>query len=126
MSVDVQKLRELVAFLDGSGEMDGASFGDRIPGVPPYWWRKELPKITSLLDEVERLRSQARLLDRDRIDLQASINTRDGIICDMKDDVERLRAACGQASFCLRELLPNDADAQMTVRTIDAALGASK
>lgn len=33
-----------------------------------------------------------------------------------------MAGALGQASFCLRELLPNDEDAQMTVRIIDRAL----
>ncbi len=44
-------------------------------------------------------------------------------------EVDRLKAllrkkdiALRQASFCLRELLPKDPDAQMTVRMIDAAL----
>lgn len=30
--------------------------------------------------------------------------------------------AARQASFCLRELLPNDADAQLTVRMLEAAI----
>jgi hypothetical protein len=34
-----------------------------------------------------------------------------------------LEIAASQASFCLRTLLPNDPDAQMTVRMLHAALG---
>lgn len=37
-------------------------------------------------------------------------------------EIARLRAAVSQASFCLRTLLPDDADAQMTVRMLDDAL----
>lgn len=37
-------------------------------------------------------------------------------------EIARLRAAASQASFCLRTLLPEDADAQMTVRMLDDAL----
>ena len=35
---------------------------------------------------------------------------------------EAMQVALKQASFCLRELLPQDPDAQMTVRMIEAAL----
>lgn len=42
------------------------------------------------------------------------------------DEVEKLRAAATQASFCLRELLPNDSDAQMTVRMLRQAMGETK
>lgn len=37
-----------------------------------------------------------------------------------------MESALNQASFCLRELLPNDSDAQMTVRLISQALGSGK
>ncbi|MDI3260297.1 MAG: hypothetical protein QJR02_11435 [Sinobacteraceae bacterium] len=42
---------------------------------------------------------------------------------DAADKIERLRAAASQASFCLRELLPNDPDAQVTVSMLHNALG---
>ncbi len=45
------------------------------------------------------------------------------VMPDLLDEVEKLRAAATQASFCLRELLPNDSDAQMTVRMLRQALG---
>lgn len=38
------------------------------------------------------------------------------------DEIERLRAAASQASFCLRTLLPDDPDAVMTVTMLRAAL----
>lgn len=41
-----------------------------------------------------------------------------------RKDARRLRAAAGQASFCLRELFPNDDDAKFTVRMLDAAVAA--
>jgi hypothetical protein len=44
---------------------------------------------------------------------------------DRAGEIERLRGALHQASFCLRELLPDNADAQMTVRMIANALSAS-
>ena len=40
----------------------------------------------------------------------------------MSDREKALTRAAGQASFCLRELLPNDPDAQMTVRMLTEAL----
>ena len=41
----------------------------------------------------------------------------------LRAEVRALRAAAAQASFCLRTLLPQDADAQMTVRHLRSALG---
>ena len=41
----------------------------------------------------------------------------------LESEIEWLRAAAGQASFCLRTLAPDDADAQMMVRMLDASLG---
>ena len=41
----------------------------------------------------------------------------------LQSQLAAAQAALGQASFCLRELLPNDPDAQLTVRMIDAAQG---
>lgn len=41
----------------------------------------------------------------------------------LRSEVERLRSAASQASFCLRTLVPDDADAQMTVRLLNDALG---
>lgn len=38
------------------------------------------------------------------------------------DEIERLRAAAQQASFCLRTLLPDDPYAVMTVNMLRAAL----
>ena len=39
-----------------------------------------------------------------------------------QEAAETLKRAAGQASFCLRTFLPNDPDAQMTVRMLEAAL----
>jgi hypothetical protein len=44
------------------------------------------------------------------------------IACQADNDIHRLRAALTQSSFCLRELLPNDADAIFTVEIIKSAL----
>jgi hypothetical protein len=41
----------------------------------------------------------------------------------LRAETAKLRAAAGQASFCLRTLCPDDADAQMTVRMLHEALG---
>jgi hypothetical protein len=40
--------------------------------------------------------------------------------------IEQLKAALNQASFCLRELLPNDSDAIFTVDMINKALNQEK
>lgn len=39
-----------------------------------------------------------------------------------RDTYQALLGACGQASFCLRELLPNDGDAQLTVMLLKDAI----
>jgi hypothetical protein len=35
----VKRFDEMVAFLDGSGDLDGAWFGARVPNEPAFWWR---------------------------------------------------------------------------------------
>ena len=42
----------------------------------------------------------------------------------LRAENDKLRAAASLASFCLRTLLPEDADAQMTVRMLGDALKA--
>lgn len=42
----------------------------------------------------------------------------------LRADNDKLRVAASQASLCLRTLLPEDADAQMTVRMLGEALKA--
>jgi hypothetical protein len=38
----------LIRFLDGSGQIDGVSFGERHPKEPgAFWWRKFLPSLLS-------------------------------------------------------------------------------
>lgn len=44
---------------------------------------------------------------------------------DWRDDkINKLKAAAGQASFCLREKLPNDVDARLSVRMLTDAMAA--
>jgi hypothetical protein len=44
----------------------------------------------------------------------------------LEAEVQRLKAVCGQASFALRSLVPDDPDAQFTVAMIDAAIKGEK
>lgn len=49
MTTNNDALREMLAFLNGEGPLDGVYFGERHPtenGV--YWWRKRLSVLTSL------------------------------------------------------------------------------
>lgn len=76
--ISVERLREVIAFLLGEGELDNRWFGDgSAPLVAgkyraPYWWRTQLRETTdSLLHqlaerdaEVERLREYVREADR--------------------------------------------------------------
>lgn len=47
-----ERLRKVLAFLDGSGELDGYSFGEDWEKSGQFWWRKEL---RDAIDEVARL-----------------------------------------------------------------------
>ena len=44
---------ELKEFLRGAGAMSGCFFSEIPAGEPRYWWRKELSRITALLDALE-------------------------------------------------------------------------
>jgi hypothetical protein len=46
---DAVKADELIAFLDGSGPLDGVWFGETHPTEPGrFWWRKYLPALTQV------------------------------------------------------------------------------
>jgi hypothetical protein len=58
------KADELIAFLDGSGPLDGVWFGEEHPTEPGrFWWRKYLPALSQVrkkalleaADECERM-----------------------------------------------------------------------
>jgi hypothetical protein len=60
---------QLLAFLDGSGQIDGVGFGDRHPTLPgAFWWRRFLPLLAQppaqqavmrqALDALTRLRDR--------------------------------------------------------------------
>ena len=62
----VQRLQEIRAFLDGSGELNGLSFGDRTvhpaTGKPvSFWWRRELTALDEAAAEIARLAEALRL-----------------------------------------------------------------
>jgi chromosome segregation ATPase len=75
--------------------------------------------------EMQRERDRADALDEEVQRLREALERAEIALNSADIEVEQLRAACGQASFALRELLPNDPDAQLTVRIIDAALSQS-
>jgi len=57
-------------------------------------------------------------------ELEAALEIADRRMLKAEAKEAELEAALGQASFCLRELLPDDADAKMTVKIIRKALAA--
>lgn len=60
--ISVDRLRELLAFLDGSGQLDGRSFGDDGPIINGirrnYWWRADLRHIATLLHQLADAEAQ--------------------------------------------------------------------
>ena len=55
--VDLVKLEELRKFLDGSGTLEGVSFGEKPrTRTANFWWRKHLAAIDEARAEIERLR----------------------------------------------------------------------
>lgn len=52
-----ERLQQVLKFLDGSGELDGFSFGDQRPGHAKFWWRHHL---RACIDEVTRLNDKSR------------------------------------------------------------------
>lgn len=52
----------------------------------------------------------------------SAIEAKDAELAELRERLAEARRVMGQARFCLRELLPDDPDAVMTVRMIDAAL----
>ncbi|MBW1249880.1 hypothetical protein I7860_24705 [Pseudomonas tolaasii] len=50
-----ERLQQVLKFLDGSGELDGCSFGDQRPGHAKFWWRLHL---RACIDEVTRLNAK--------------------------------------------------------------------
>lgn len=59
----------LVAFLGGSGHLDGVWFGDRHPtGKGAFWWRRHLHLITALQAERDAWKARADLATPDPMD----------------------------------------------------------
>lgn len=46
----IKRVDEIEAFLNGSGQLDGLSFGDNIMGqLPKYWWRASVRELFELV-----------------------------------------------------------------------------
>lgn len=58
----VEQAVELRRFLDGTGDLEGRSFGDDPPKVAGYparfWWRRELPRIDAALTLLRQLQEE--------------------------------------------------------------------
>lgn len=57
--IDIDHARQFLLFLRGQGKIEGLSFGDVLKnGISAgFWWRRHMPELTALLDELEALRA---------------------------------------------------------------------
>ena len=82
---------------------------------------------TELPDEFERGRQQGMKQEHALWELMRNSEEIEALKAPAEPtELRKALAAMGQASFCLRTLLPNDPDAQMTVAMLDAARAALK
>jgi hypothetical protein len=52
---DAVKADELIAFLDGSGPLDGVWFGEEHPTLKgKFWWRKYLPALSQVRKQARK------------------------------------------------------------------------
>lgn len=115
--ISVERLREVIAFLLGEGELDNRWFGDgSAPLVAgkyraPYWWRTQLRETTdSLLHqlaerdaEVERLKAEVQRRHDERLQILQDSGSDQFDLIKRAEAAERAREG---ATGLLREVEP--------------------